>query len=66
MVEERIASGGQAEIYRARFTYSEGILDRGAVLKVFRLEGASLRDLVEQLPQGLMGSNGLDVGVHCC
>jgi serine/threonine protein kinase len=35
-------------------------------VKVFKLESISLHDLQHQLPQGLMQSNGVDVGLHSC
>ena len=53
---EKIAEGAQAEIYRA--TYPEDKFSESEViLKVFKLEGASLRDLQHQLSRGLMESD---------
>lgn len=71
MLGEKIAEGTQAEIYRA--TYPEDKFSESEViLKVFKLEGASLRDLQHQLSRGLVESDMFTRGyfqnvclIHC-
>lgn len=57
VVGEKIAEGGQAEIFNAARPYPDGKIKEGYVLKVFK-DGNALKDLVQhQFPQGMLHSS---------
>lgn len=54
LLGEKIAEGGQAEIYLAECREENSSQMRKVVMKVFKLEGAPLLHLQHQLPQGFI------------